>query len=163
MATNFGTEDGGVLNTTNMKPESAEQIDSIWGQNESDNIAFCVWGKERKAFDLSVYCDSDETIVTGWAYWRKLPHHDTLNIVGRFNNGPNGTAAITFAGALDRTFKSSTVGSAFEFTYDQTGLANGSVYEAQITVQKTTTGAGDFVQCSMGAWSGTTPLVDDMF
>jgi len=52
MALNFGTANGTRYHTTNMKPESNEQIDALWGQNLLDNYAF-VWSQPVKVFDFA--------------------------------------------------------------------------------------------------------------
>ena len=38
MAKDVGTNNGTAIITSNMSPESGDQIDSLWGQNLIDNV-----------------------------------------------------------------------------------------------------------------------------
>ena len=59
MATDLGTTNASMFNTGNMKPESGNQTDALWGQNLSDNTAFLRWNDPwavRPLFNLAPSC-----------------------------------------------------------------------------------------------------------
>jgi hypothetical protein len=60
MATNLGST-GLTFNTVNMKPETDEQIDALWGQNLADNTSKCYWGGN----DTKAVVDGEGTRIIG--------------------------------------------------------------------------------------------------
>lgn len=158
MATNLGSTDSTSFNTTNMKPESGEQIDALWAQNIGDNLSYLFWGMERKAFDLSVQNDLEgrATDVDGTAFWTKISSHDTLHGTYVFDwasTGDLGNGTFYLDGTVIVASKV-TAGSIGGIAWDQSHLTDGEVYAASVHTYQPG-GALDKSHFNCSAWSGT--------
>jgi len=47
MATNLGTNDGTTFSSSNMKPESDDQTDALWGQNLADDLMWLLTREQQ--------------------------------------------------------------------------------------------------------------------
>jgi len=102
MATNLGTANGTVFNTANMKPESDDQTDALWGQNLADNLAYLrINGINKPVIQMGPTLiessASGETIeITGT---QQFLFNDWIGtLCGTYNYGTYGIGAFTSDG-----------------------------------------------------------------
>ena len=168
MASNLGTGNAADFNRANMKPDSGDQADALWAQNTSDNIAHLFWAKERKAFDCQAWLgDSDGGYVprdvrVQRSFWRKLPFHDNISGTIYLKLNASGTASFKLDGTqIIGTYQTvdNSDGAIYTFTWGQTHLTDGDVYQAEGSLSRTVYGDNDYSEYAWSAWSGTTLTV----
>jgi len=156
MASNLGTSDGNGFNFNNMKPDSGDQIDALWGQNLADNAAYCAWGKEEKAFDLniSIYDSGEYPYGTAYGFWTKVPGHKTVHGTGIMSSDQEVSGTLWLDGNFvygDDTSSKSEQG----FSFDQTNFNEGEHYKCEITARAIGAASADYISFGVSGWSGT--------
>lgn len=136
MATDLSESNGTAFNTNNMKPESANQTDALWGQNVGDNLA-SLWIRDNLLASITLVPIKSMNQDTEGTY--KFKQHAAFGTI-------YGTVSGTFynaAGAIDYfrlyidgtevlsgTLTSGGVTSFSEtFTFSSTHLTHGQMYD----------------------------------
>lgn len=89
MASSIST--AAAFTTTNMKPASGEQIDSLWGQNIADNSGFNFYK------EVPLPCFSEDGFANLRTFmFTKRASHNGIKWVGRGQQGTSGNQTVHF-------------------------------------------------------------------
>jgi len=168
MATNLGST-GLTWQTTNMKPESGEQIDALWGQNTADNTAAAYHGYlnplrtvgttilgELNYFYLESYAEYNSTSRKDEVYFYKKDGLDTLlgTLIGTYSSegiSTYGTVTLLVGGGTAFVWgthagENTTRTRNESFSYDISGLTGDIMYKVTLVPEyEAPTAPGDIV------------------
>jgi len=91
MATNLGTSNGTGFHVANMKPETNDQTDALWGQNLADSLMWLLT-REQQVVNFSAigaYFSGGLT-TDGTLTFKRLTGHDKIYGTLHVNVPPNG-------------------------------------------------------------------------
>lgn len=131
MASDIGTN--ASFTTTNMKPASGEQVDSLWGQNTADNAGYSYYREipvplYNKVTNTSVFLFRKQSSHNGFRFAPRASIAGAVTSYARFyldgvDQTDNSLAAL--AGTKAYTMVGSTVTLS---DFDISSLSNGSYY-----------------------------------